>query len=169
MTRSEQTSSVASAAEQTKVGHTPGPWDWFGNARNNEVYLATTHSGRRYVMGFRRWGMRGAQPMFQPGNRGLVAAEKLLTFEVGDRSVRGVEAAKADDSVYRLDISGIDCADARLIAAAPDGLELAEDAIPILEAVLEDREMVNGEECEILRDLLARTIEFVAKARGEQP
>lgn len=100
--------------------HTPGRWAWFGNARNNEIYLATTHSGRRYVMGFQRWGMKGAQPMFQPADRGLVPASDLLKFEVGDRAVTGVEAAKADESVYRLDISGIDCADARLIAAAPE-------------------------------------------------
>lgn len=106
--------------------HTPGPWEWFGNARNREIYLATTHSGRRYVMGFRRWGMKNAQPMFQPANRGLVPAEQLLTFEVGDRAVRGLEQAKADDSVYRLDISGIDCPDAHLIKAAPDLLEALE-------------------------------------------
>lgn len=104
-------------------GHTPGPWEWFGNARNNEVYLATTHNGRRYVMGFDRWGMRGAQPTFQPAERGLVPAANLFTFEVGNPEVRGVDAAKSDDSVYRLDINGIDCADARLIAAAPDLLE----------------------------------------------
>lgn len=102
--------------------HTPGPWAWFGNARNNEVYLATTHSGRRYVMGFQRWGMKGAQPMFQPADRGLVPAANLLKFEVGDKSVTGFDAAKADDSVYRLDISGIACADAYLIAAAPEML-----------------------------------------------
>lgn len=109
-----------------QVQHTPGPWAWYGNAKTREIYLATKHSGRRYVMGFRRWGMRGAQPMFQPGERGLVPAETLLQFEVGDRSVVGIEAAKADDSVYRLDIRGVDCADARLIAAAPELLAIAE-------------------------------------------
>jgi hypothetical protein len=114
------------------AGHTPGPWSWFGNARNNEVYLATTHSGRHYVMGFQRWGMRGAQPTFQPAGRGLVRAEQLFTFEVGDRSVRGVQQAKADDSVYRLDINGIDCADARLIAAAPELLAALEGVRDIL-------------------------------------
>lgn len=112
------------------VQHTPGPWAWFGNARTREIYLATKHSGRRYVMGFRRWGFSGAQPMFQPGGRGLVAADQLLTFEVGDKSVRGVEQAKADESVYRLDISGIDCADARLIAAAPLLVEALDALLP---------------------------------------
>lgn len=107
----------------TSATHTPGPWSWFGNAGSNSLYLATTHSGRRYVMGFKRWGFSGAQPQFQPADRGLVDASKLVTFQVGDRDVRGVEEAKANSSVYRLDIDGIDCADARLIAAAPELLE----------------------------------------------
>ena len=40
--------------------HTPGPWGWFGNAGSNSIYPATRHSGRRYVMGFKLWDMRGA-------------------------------------------------------------------------------------------------------------
>ena len=44
---------------------TPGPWQWYGNTKQYEVYLATTHSGRRFVMDFVRWGMGGAQPRFQ--------------------------------------------------------------------------------------------------------
>lgn len=107
----------------TEFKHTPGPWEWFGNARSNSIYLATTHSGRRYVMGFKRWGFSGAQPQFQPGDRGLVDASELLKFEVGDRDVVGVKQAKANTSVYRMDVKGIDCADARLIAAAPELLE----------------------------------------------
>ncbi|MCX5581358.1 hypothetical protein OSH12_23955, partial [Kaistia terrae] len=108
-----------------KGGHTPGPWGWFGNANSYSLYLATRHSGRRYVMSFRRWGMRGAQPEFQPERGGLVDASRLLEFEVGDRTVRGVEQAKANGSVYRYDVRGIDCPDARLIAAAPELLDLA--------------------------------------------
>lgn len=101
--------------------HTPGPWAWFGNAGSNSVYLATQHSGRRFVMDFVRWGFKGAQPRFQPDRRGaMVEAKSLLQFEVGDKSIVGIEAASKDSSVYRLDIRGIDCADARLIAAAPE-------------------------------------------------
>jgi hypothetical protein len=99
--------------------HTPGPWAWFGSGNMNSLYLATTHSGRRYVMGFKRWGMSGAQPQFQPEGRGMVDASELLQFEVGDRDVVGVQAARKNTSVYRMDVRGIDCPDARLIAASP--------------------------------------------------
>lgn len=108
------------------VKHTPGPWKWFGNASSNHVYLATTHSGRRYVMDFVRWGMRGAQPRFQPARGGMIDAKDLLQFEVGDRAIVGMDAAKKDGSVYRYDVRGINCADARLIEAAPDLLEIVQ-------------------------------------------
>lgn len=112
--------------------HTPGPWAWFGNANSNSLYLATTHSGRQYVMGFKRWGFSGAQPQFQPEGRGLVDASTLLQFEVGDRDVVGVEAARQNTSVYRMDVRGIDCADARLIAAAPELLSALHNAAEFL-------------------------------------
>lgn len=100
--------------------HTPGPWAWFGNASSHSLYLATTHSGRRYVMDFTRWGMRGAQPRFQPSKGGMIDAKDLLQFEVGDRSIVGIDAAKKDTSVYRKDVRSINSADARLIASSPD-------------------------------------------------
>lgn len=106
--------------------HTPGPWAWFGGETG--FYLATERSGRRYVMGFRRRGMNGAQPTFQ-SNSIMVPAEDLATFQVGDRSVRGFKQARSDSSVYRYDVSGIDHPDARLIAAAPDLLGVAREAV----------------------------------------
>jgi hypothetical protein len=104
--------------------HTPGPWRWFGN-RSGGVYLATAHSGRKYVMGFQRYGMNGAQPTFRADDI-MHPASELVTFEVGDQIARGFKQAAKDESVYRSDVSGIDCADARLIAAAPELLEAAE-------------------------------------------
>lgn len=98
-------------------GHTPGPWAWMGNQHG--LYLATTHSGRQYVMGFRRKGFNGAQPVFREGNQ-LVPASALVKFEVGDGKARGFDQGADDETVYRYDVSDIDNADARLIAAAPD-------------------------------------------------
>ena len=133
--------------------HTPGPWAWFGNAGSNSLYLATTHSGRRYVMGFKRWGMRGAQPQFQPHGQGLVDASELLEFAVGNRDVRGVTQAKADTSVYRLDVTGIDCADARLIAAAPELLDALKEQVA---------ECFDDEPCEVC----ARHMTLIARIEG---
>lgn len=97
---------------------TPGPWAWMGMAPHN-IYLATQHSGRRYVLGFTRWGMRGAQPVFNKENR-LIDASELLKFEVGDGKATGFTEAKRDETVYRYDIAGIDHPDARLLAKAPE-------------------------------------------------
>ena len=118
-----------------KQGHTPGPWAWMGSPHG--LYLATTHSGRQYVMGFRRMGFSGAQPVFRANHR-MVPAADIVQFEVGDRSVRGFTQAKEADSVYRLDVDGIDNADARLIAAAPDLLEALQELMEPHDEGLDD-------------------------------
>lgn len=112
--------------------HTPGPWRWCGNGSYGVygVYLATVHSGRRFIMDFVRMGMRLAQPRFQPSKgNGMIKAQDLLMFEVGDQSVRGLDGAKKNDSVYRLDVRGIDCADARLIEASPELYDLLQEVL----------------------------------------
>lgn len=99
--------------------HTPGPWAWFGSPKSG-FYLATTHSGRRYVMEFVRMGFNSAQPRFQIKGEGMIDGKDLCVFEVA-RNVVGIESARKPGSgVYRHDIVGFDHADARLIAAAPE-------------------------------------------------
>jgi len=98
--------------------HTPGPWGWFGNLYAGSPILATRHNGRRYVMQFARFGFQGAQPRFQLNHR-MVDGTELARFEVGDRDVLGLKAAKKSASVYRYDMIDIDHPDARLIAASP--------------------------------------------------
>lgn len=147
--------------------HTPGPWQWFGNANSNacpSVYLATVHGGRRYVMDFVRWGMRGAQPRFQPERGGMIDAKDLLQFEVGDQSIVGIDAARKDASVYRYDVRGINSADARLIAAAPEMLA----ALIAQEAADEANEVrLNYTEWRALEDKAkALRIAAISKAQG---
>lgn len=112
---------------------TRGPWRWFGSGgrRRKEVnlYLATTHSGRRYVMDFIRSGMGGAQPRFQPGAyRGMVPARDLLQYAVE----------------YRDDITGIDCADARFIESSWSDVADLLDEVTRLRAQLAERENAEG-------------------------
>lgn len=145
-------------ADEQKEKFTPGPWGWFGNANSGqspEIYLATKHSGRRYVMGFKRWGFYGAQPRFRM-NHILKPASELLKFEVGNKSVTGAEEAKKDDTVYRYDIRGIDAPDAHLIAAAP----CLYDA---LKSIVEDDDGCST----IAPELLDKARSVLAKARGE--
>ena len=100
-------------------GVTPGPWEWGGYPDN--IKLQTVHHGKLYVMDFVRKGFSGAQPRFQPkGSGGMTKADELLQFCVGDRSIVGEKSARADGSVYRMDVRGIDHPDASFIAAARD-------------------------------------------------
>lgn len=139
----------------SETAHTPGPWAWFGGA--HDFYLATTHSGRRYVMGFDRRGMRSAQPVFQV--RGvMVKASELCSFVVGDKQVRGFTEARKDRSVYRYDIDGIDHPDARLIAAAPEllaALERLESLVRILPPEMDEE-----------HSAMAQARAAISKARG---
>jgi hypothetical protein len=99
----ERLKSIAQAA-------TPGPWGWFGSTRTY-MYLATKHSGRRFVMTFARKGLHGAQPEFQIDSV-MVPASDLAIYEVSP------EATSAKDpSVYRHDIIGFRAPDATFIAA----------------------------------------------------
>lgn len=117
-------SSILTADELTDIRQrfeatTQGTWGWYGNARSGhhpELYLATREHGRRYVMGFQRWGFAGSQPEFRRGNV-MIPAAGLLKFEV-NRDVTGVKEAKADPATYRFDINGIDAPDAVFIAQA---------------------------------------------------
>lgn len=151
-----------------ELKHTPGPWSWFGNGKMNSVYLATAHSGRHWVMGFERWGFSGAQPRFHPEGRGLVDACQLLQFVVGNSDVRGMEQAKADESVYRYDIRNIDNPDARLIAAAPCLLEALVEILGPLNAC-SDNPNVRDDAClpiDMTMGELRKARAAIAKATG---
>jgi hypothetical protein len=111
--------------EQLDLAARAAPWGWFGNAGCHEVHLATPDRGRIYVMGFARWGMRGAQPVFQVKRSGIGLMEPaagMLQFEVP----------------YRKDIVGIDHPDARLIPAARNALPRLLAEVRRLRAIARD-------------------------------
>jgi len=109
---------------------TPGPWQWFGNMKMREVYLATVDRGRVFVMDFERWGMSGAQPRFQvrlDGNPGSGIMRRL--DEMGDLGPKMVGS-------HRNDFVGIDHPDASLIASAPTAMSALLDENERLRAMV---------------------------------
>ena len=81
---------------------TPGPWMWDLRECNHFCLLTTTHRGRYYVMGFQRWGMQDAVPVFQVyeryegpvhkrGSKGMVRADKLSKSYPGQEHHHGFD------------------------------------------------------------------------------
>lgn len=83
------------------------------------MYVASTHSGRLYAMGFHRRGLNGAQPSFRIAAGHMRKADELAKFEVGDGKATGFKHAEADGSVYRYDIRGMDNPIARAVEEIP--------------------------------------------------
>jgi hypothetical protein len=88
-------------------------WRWQGYVKG-PLYLATAEHGRLYIMGFKRQGMDGAQPMFAHTPEGA----KYHRMELGSKlAVREVD--------YRDDITGFDNPFATWMAAASPQAVLA--------------------------------------------
>jgi len=81
---------------------TPGPWEWDVNSVSKIVHLRTVHSGRYYVMGFKRFGTKGAAPTFQVyekhegplherGSKGMFRADDLAKSYPGKEHHEGYD------------------------------------------------------------------------------
>ena len=66
---------------------TPGPWEWDVNSVCKIVHLRTAHSGRYYVMGFKRFGTKGAAPTFQVYEKHEGPLQDHPAFRVGAYSL----------------------------------------------------------------------------------
>lgn len=136
---------------------TPGPWSWFGNIGAGSPYLATTHSGRRYVMQFARHRMQGAQPVFQqPDEHIMVKGADLAVFEVAHRD----------------DIVGFDNPDATFIAHARADvdtlLQLVDDLTGQVDELTQDRDRLADELADMRaeRDGLAAELDRTGSVAG---
>jgi hypothetical protein len=95
-----------SAIKARAAAATPGPWGWFGYvpapkgyAKQRNVYLATQHSGRIYVMDFERWGINGARPRFQDHEQHLMIDEPARCFQVAEHS-GAIEGVTHPDAAF---------------------------------------------------------------------
>lgn len=131
---------------------TAGPWQWFGNVDNREVYLSTVDRGRLFVMRFFRWGMQGAQPSFREPTTTdapygvMVKASERAVFEVCRSAIE-----RTDDRVYRGDVVGFRNADATFIAHSrqdvDDLLGLIDQIRERAESWYDDLENLTDEVC----------------------
>lgn len=138
------------------IGHTHGPWRWEINQQSKSIQLV---GGRpqfdKTVMDFERWGIRSAAPRF---NAAIVGNEFNIMYAPHDHTgwVQPFPG-RAHHAKWCADVNH---PDARLIAAAPDLL----DVVNRLALRLERNGLVGiGSD----NDLLVAAQEAIAKATGE--
>lgn len=110
--------------ERKAMSATQGVWQWFGNTKMCEVYLATVDRGRVFVMDFVRWGMAGAQPRFQC----RIASEEPgfgWMRPLGDLGKEEHPLGPRFEAPHRRQFTGIGHPDAEHIAAASPPVVLA--------------------------------------------
>lgn len=97
---------------------------WSGNTKSPgsmELSAWVPGWGRTSLIRPARWGMNGARFQFLNFDTCMmIDGERLVKYEVGDRSVTGVQGK--DGSVYREDIESIDHPIASLIVTALNSL-----------------------------------------------
>lgn len=128
--------------------HTKGPWYWKVSEKSNvSAMLCTERRGCVFVMGFKRHGMRGAEPMFQQHQPECDGRCSGCGFMIPvSQLIKGKGDHNGDVDLLH--------PDALLIAAAPD----------LLEALLFLREAGDGS---MHDEAVAAADAAIQKARGE--
>lgn len=132
--------------------HTPGPWRWEINRKHKSINLCGGLPAGTYdktVLGFERYGMNGAAPVFHNWTAEGWGGKPYRAFELAVEKVGREHHA----DWFAL----IDHPNAHLIAAAPDLLVALKDALLLL-----DHEFPNPAP----NGQIARARAAIAKAEG---
>lgn len=98
---------------------TPEPWEWVGSTKNKYISLETPKFGRHTIMGFDRWGLNGACPVFmEPSFDGTMNLQHKQ-FRVLERGFKWLKERQSHHEGWDMDI---DHPDAQLIAHAPEDI-----------------------------------------------
>lgn len=136
-----------------------GPWQWFGNTKHSEVYLATVHGGRVFVMDFVRWGMCGAQPRFQVGIEGREGSGFMRTL--AELTAGGGDLGVRYEVPYRKQFVGIGHPAARFLA---ESRALVDELLAEVKRLRADLDTTIEERNALLTDL----VEAVGVGAGPQ-
>lgn len=103
----------------TEATHTPGPWHWQVNEKTKSVMLMNART--TYVMGLKRWGTQGAQPILPIAGIMHDASTMLVSYPGREH--------------HRDWFADINHPNARLIASSPVLLEMLEALVDTAERV----------------------------------
>jgi len=136
--------------------HTPGPWRWEINRKHKSINLCGGHPAGTYdktVLGFERYGMNGAAPVFHNWTEDGWGGKPHRAFELAVEKVGREHHA----DWFAL----IDHPNAHLIATAPDLLEA-------LELFVRAEKMArDGNPPQDADDLIRLGEKAISKAKGE--
>jgi hypothetical protein len=147
------------------TAHTPGPWRWEVNRKSRQVQLCGGPPHKGYgkydltVMGFARYGMSSAAPVFWTWQHKNYAVGESQRADALAKAVPGREH-------HANWFAEIDHPDARLIAAAPELLEALRKAVTYVELTVSEE---CGEEAAEAQHDLNTARAAIAKAEGRAP
>jgi hypothetical protein len=133
-----------------KPKHTPGPWRWEINRKHKSINLCgglPAGTFDKTVLGFERYGMNGAAPVFHNWTEDGWGGKPNRAFELAVEKVGREHHA----DWFAL----IDHPNAHLIAAAPDLFEACRCALGQLTGNM-DGDMDIGDPVELLRAAIAK-------------
>ncbi|MEV5054642.1 hypothetical protein MRBLRH13_000223 [Agrobacterium radiobacter] len=137
--------------------HTPGPWRWEINRKHKSVQLCgglPAGTFDKTVLGFERYGMSGAAPVFHNWTEDGWGGSPKKTQDLA--------VAKVGREHHADWFALIDHPNAHLIAAAPELLEAAKEALRLFRYNVEDA----ADAVDFAADVEIKLEDAISKAEG---